>query len=82
MIQSFRTENGEVFYTVEGKFKNRTEILKALATYKKERLDKVKAKFKKFVPGYLVEHGGLVSLYEADGDRIPKGARNCVIVRR
>ena len=81
MVQSFCINN-DALYTVEGNFKNKTEVLKAVAAYRKESFAKVKAKFKNVKPGYLLQDKNLLWVYEADGKRLPKGARACVIVRR
>ena len=87
MVETFKTinmktGNQETIYVVTGKAKNRTEILKEVASYKKESLERVKAKFKKVAGGYMVESKGMIWLYDTDGSPLPKGAKPCVIVRR
>ncbi|MBP5383528.1 MAG: hypothetical protein J6Y57_00975 [Lachnospiraceae bacterium] len=88
MVEAFRTinlknGNSETWYAVTGKFKSRTEVLKLVATYKKESLERVKAKFKKIIPGYMLKKGKMIELYEQDkGEKLPNGATPCMIVRR
>lgn len=86
MVEAFKTintKNGntETIYAVTGKTK-KLDALKAVASYKKESLARVKAKFKRIEPGYLVVRKGELLLYEADGGKGPAKAVNCVIVRR
>ena len=82
MVESFRTEGKETIYAVMGNIKKRTDILKAVASYKKESLDRVRAKFKNIESGYVVLRRGELLLFEEDGDKLPAGAKKCIIVRR
>ena len=87
MVEAFKTintKNGntETIYAVTtGKLRKKEEALKAVASYKKESLARVKAKFKRIEPGYLVVRRGELLLYEADGGKGPAKAVNCVIAR-
>jgi len=80
MVKAFKTEQKETLYAISGRFKNREEILKELAKFKKESLNSVKSKFKKFKPGYYIQNKNVIELYE--GRTSDKNATACVIVRK
>ena len=82
MVEVFKIGK-EALYAVTGKFRTKAEILKAVSSYKKESITKTKANYKKVVPGYMIEEKGLIKLYDLQaGEKVPKGAKTCVIVRR
>ena len=83
MIEVFRIGKRETLYAVTGKFRTKADALKEVASYKKESITKLKTKYKKVVPGYMIESRGFLKLYDLQpGEKVPKGAQNCVIVRR
>lgn len=83
MVEVFKLGKKEALYAVTGKFRTKKEILKEVSTYKKESFAKVWARFKKIVPGYMIESRGFLKLYDLQpGEKVPKGAQTCVIVRR
>ena len=84
MVEAFKTintKNGnqETIYAVTCKSMTRAEVLKQVAAYKKESLERVKKKFKKFESGCFIQRGEKIELYAG---AFFKGGTACVIVRR
>ena len=83
MVEVFKIGKRETLYAVTGKFRTKADALKEVASYKKESITKLKTKYKKVVPGYMIEVKGLINLYDIQpGEKVPNGAKTCVIVRR
>jgi hypothetical protein len=78
MVEAFKTEKNETIYAVTDA-RNWGEVLKQIASYKKESLTNVKRKFKKSEAGYFIQKGKNIELYAG---KAIKGSKSCIIVRR
>lgn len=80
MVEVFKIGKEALYAVTSDELLRKDEIYAEVAAYKKESLAKVKAKYKKLCPGYMIRNKGMIELYYGGTNR--KGAKPCVIVRR